>query len=199
MTQSQDLLTLFVRTVILAFAHIGVYQQRCVNTLTADTKGSQMSRKKTGGKKRKRRSMSDPSGQTGDINREVGLKVRQRRQELGMSTTELGNQVGLSQAQISRLENGLQGLRSSVVVRLAEVLGVDPAYFFGGRETALRSGVVRESESSYGPSVPPGLAKALRSARFRKFITNCARVYMQDAPSFDKLSSFVRSTKLSEP
>ena len=158
-----------------------------------------MPKKKARRRTRTRRTTAGPSEKSGLLNRETGLKVRKRRQELGMSTTELANLVGLSQAQISRLENGHQGLRSSVVVRLAGVLDVNPTHFFGGRETALGGGAVRESEGPYGPGVPPGLAKALKSKKYRDFIIKCAHIFMKDDKSFDRLSSFVRSTKLSEP
>ena len=58
--------------------------------------------------------------------KDIGVTVRSVRTELGMTTTALAEKVGISQAQISRLENGLQGFRSDILVRTAKALKVPP-------------------------------------------------------------------------
>jgi len=60
----------------------------------------------------------------------IGLRVKKLREEKGLTTTALAGMVDLSQAQISRLENAKQGFRSATLVRIAEALGVKPAYFW---------------------------------------------------------------------
>ena len=60
----------------------------------------------------------------------IGLRVNKLREKKDMTTTGLAKLVGISQAQISRLENGLQGFRSATLVRIAKALGVKPAYFW---------------------------------------------------------------------
>ena len=62
--------------------------------------------------------------------KEIGATVRATRKDLGITTTQLGKKVGISQAQISRLENGQQGLRSSTLVRIAKALKVPPFRLF---------------------------------------------------------------------
>lgn len=62
--------------------------------------------------------------------KEIGATLRALRTELGMTTTDLARKVGISQAQVSRLENGLQGFRSGTVVKLANVLKVPPFRLF---------------------------------------------------------------------
>ncbi len=47
-----------------------------------------------------------------------------------MTTTALAANVGISQAQISRLENGQQGFRSGTLVKLAKALKVPPFRLF---------------------------------------------------------------------
>jgi transcriptional regulator with XRE-family HTH domain len=59
--------------------------------------------------------------------KEIGATVRAIRTELGLTTTSLAKKVGISQAQISRLENGEQGFRSGTLVKIAKVLRV-PAF-----------------------------------------------------------------------
>ena len=60
----------------------------------------------------------------------IGATVRTIRTELGMTTTDLAKKVGISQAQISRLENGQQGFRSGTLVKIAKVLKVAPFRLF---------------------------------------------------------------------
>mgnify|MGYP003943996759 CR=1 FL=1 len=59
--------------------------------------------------------------------RDIGATVRALRTELGYSTTKLAREVGISQAQVSKLECGQQGFRSDTVARIAEALKV-PAF-----------------------------------------------------------------------
>jgi transcriptional regulator with XRE-family HTH domain len=71
-------------------------------------------------------------------NRTIGLRVAQLRREREMSCTELARRAGLSQPQISRLENGKQGFRSATLDRIAAALEVPPAYFFEEESEAVR-------------------------------------------------------------
>ncbi|MHC4913961.1 MAG: helix-turn-helix domain-containing protein, partial [Planctomycetota bacterium] len=41
----------------------------------------------------------------------IGRKIRELRSKMGLTTVTLAKKVRLSQAQVSRLENGLQGFR----------------------------------------------------------------------------------------
>ena len=61
--------------------------------------------------------------------REMGLRLTRLREARGLTTVTLGQKVGLSQAQISRLENGKRGLRSGTLGKLSEALNVPPFYF----------------------------------------------------------------------
>ena len=49
----------------------------------------------------------------------IGLKIARLRKEQHLSGMELAKRAGLSQPQLSRLENGRQGLRSATLIRLA--------------------------------------------------------------------------------
>ncbi len=53
--------------------------------------------------------------------------LRTLRTAKGLSQQELAEKAGITQAAISRIEAGLHDPRYSTVVRLAAVLGVDPA------------------------------------------------------------------------
>jgi transcriptional regulator with XRE-family HTH domain len=71
-------------------------------------------------------------------NLSIGRKVARLRKERRLSTTELAARAGLSQPQISRLENGLQGFRSATLTRIAEALDVPVAYFFEEEGSQMR-------------------------------------------------------------
>lgn len=62
--------------------------------------------------------------------KDIGKTVRAIRKDLGITTTGLADKVGISQAQISRLENGEQGFRSGTLVKIAKALKVPPFRLF---------------------------------------------------------------------
>lgn len=64
----------------------------------------------------------------------IGEAFRIERERQGLTTTELARKVGISQAQISRLENGKQGFRSPTLERVARALGVILRVDFGAIE-----------------------------------------------------------------
>ncbi len=60
----------------------------------------------------------------------IGSTVKAIRAEIGLTMTRLAEKAGISQAQISRLENGQQGFRSATLVRIAKALKVPPFRLF---------------------------------------------------------------------
>ena len=62
--------------------------------------------------------------------RDIGLRVTRVREAKKLSTVNLAKRVGISQAQISRLENGKQGFRSSTLKRIADALAIPAFYLF---------------------------------------------------------------------
>jgi len=62
--------------------------------------------------------------------KDIGTTVKALRKELGLTTTDLAKKVGVSQAQVSRLENGQQGFRSGTLVKIAKALKVPPFRLF---------------------------------------------------------------------
>lgn len=58
--------------------------------------------------------------------KKIGKKMRELREARGMTTTEMARRLELSQAQVSRLENGVQGFRSATLGRICDVLDVEP-------------------------------------------------------------------------
>jgi transcriptional regulator with XRE-family HTH domain len=99
--------------------------------------------------------------------RVIGAKVSSIRHAQGLTTSQLANKVGISQAQISRLENGKQGFRSSTMDKIAKALGVNIVF------------LVNEDGENSAP-VSPKLAEALGHDGFRVFIEQAAAAYLKE-------------------
>src|SRR3990172_769666 len=61
----------------------------------------------------------------------IGLEIRLLRERRGMTSKDLAARLGLSQSQMSRLEKGQRRIDAGLLNRVAEALGVAPAFFFG--------------------------------------------------------------------
>ena len=69
---------------------------------------------------------------------DIAANLRKFRTARGMTTSVLAEKVGVSQPQVSRLENGQQGFRSSTADKLAKAVGVPVwALFMTETEQAL--------------------------------------------------------------
>mgnify|MGYP000930796111 CR=1 FL=1 len=58
------------------------------------------------------------------FNSMIGDRIKRIRKFRGMTTTQLARKAGISQAQISRLENACQGFRTSTIHKIAQKLKV---------------------------------------------------------------------------
>lgn len=61
-----------------------------------------------------------------------GLRVRQRRQELGLSQEELGQRAGLHSTYIGGIERGERNLSFHNILKLAKALQADPGDLMRG-------------------------------------------------------------------
>ena len=111
----------------------------------------------------------------------IGRKVGELRGKLGMTTTQLAKRVGISQAQISRLENGKQGFRSNTLDRISKALGVKPMYFFLEQAATGRAGA---GAPLYGLAAGGVLVEALRSADFVQVAERVAEAYSHRKDAF---------------
>lgn len=65
------------------------------------------------------------------INKIVGEQIRIRRREQGMSGSELGDKVGLSQQQVSRYERGECNIPLDSLLSISNVLNISMLKLFG--------------------------------------------------------------------
>ena len=55
----------------------------------------------------------------------IALRVRKRRLELGLTQTELAARMGITQGNITRIENNPPNLSIETICKLAEALGME--------------------------------------------------------------------------
>ena len=61
---------------------------------------------------------------------DIGGTIKYYRQRRSMTQMKFAKKLRMSQAQIARLKAGQQGFRSSVIIRMAKILGVPPWALF---------------------------------------------------------------------
>ncbi|MGG4607256.1 helix-turn-helix domain-containing protein [Providencia sp. Me31A] len=74
-----------------------------------------------------------------DIHTIIGIKIKNRRKELGLSGSNLANKLNLSQQQISRYENGINKIPINHLVDIAEALNCPIEWFFQGYTSELKN------------------------------------------------------------
>jgi len=66
----------------------------------------------------------------------IGLRIRNRRKELGISQEELAARMNLkSKSTICKIERGEDNLTSDSIQKYAEALGVSPAFLMGNEDS----------------------------------------------------------------
>ncbi|WFR97493.1 helix-turn-helix domain-containing protein [Rhizobium tumorigenes] len=90
----------------------------------------------------------------------VGLRLRMRRAQLGMSQTRLADELGITFQQIQKYERGSNRISASMLYDIARVVGAQIAYFFEGlpdmESASLLTTSVPERHKNYLSS-PEGL------------------------------------------
>lgn len=76
--------------------------------------------------------------------KKMGLKIKERREALGLTQEEVASACGVTQQAIQRLENG-EILRPRYLDELAAVLGTTKAWLKGAEDTAFAAGGTKVS------------------------------------------------------
>jgi transcriptional regulator with XRE-family HTH domain len=119
--------------------------------------------------------------------REIGEKVKFRRQDVGMSQERLAEILGVSYQQVQRYESGRNKISVERVQEIAQALSVPVSYFFEADKTPIISDPALEYVT---PSIErKSLLKhfdRIASKSDRQFVINAARLAAgarQDAKS----------------
>ncbi|MFT4298965.1 MAG: short-chain fatty acyl-CoA regulator family protein [Aeromicrobium sp.] len=85
----------------------------------------------------------------------AGTRLRRLREERGLTQVELARILAISPSYLNQIEHDTRPLTVTVLVRLAEVFGIDPT-FFAPRDTARQLAELREAlpEAAGGQAVP---------------------------------------------
>ena len=70
-----------------------------------------------------------------DVDRYVGLRLRERRTMLGLTQQQLAELIGVTYQQAHKYEKGINRIAAGRLCRIARVLGVEVGYFFDGMDT----------------------------------------------------------------
>ena len=70
-------------------------------------------------------------GRAAELEREIGARIRARRRQLGLSQSELADQLGVSFQQVQKYERGANRVAASTLVATALALGVSIGWLVG--------------------------------------------------------------------
>ena len=70
--------------------------------------------------------------QANDVDTHVGQRIRDKRNERGMSQTEVANALGVTFQQVQKYERGTNRVGASRLFDLSRILSVPIQYFFAG-------------------------------------------------------------------
>lgn len=121
----------------------------------------------------------------------VGCRLKQRREDLGMSQERLAELLGLSFQQVQKYERGMNRVGASRLFQLCGLLGVDPSFFFDGLKVDTGPGVTEasteaETLSTASLLAAPGALELLadyarlKSAAQRKKVIELIRILADD-------------------
>jgi transcriptional regulator with XRE-family HTH domain len=122
------------------------------------------------------------------IDRHVGLRIRMRRKELGISQERLAESIGLTFQQVQKYERAANRVSASKLWEVARALNASIAYFYEGlSETpeAPGSNLPRETVQDF-LMTPEGLELAssfpkIAHGRVRRKILDLVRVMSEEA------------------
>ena len=122
------------------------------------------------------------------IDRHVGLRIRMRRKELGISQERLAESIGLTFQQVQKYERAANRVSASKLWEMARALNTSIAYFYEGlSETpeAPGSNLPRETVQDF-LMTPEGLELAssfpkIAHGRVRRKILDLVRVMSEDS------------------
>lgn len=75
---------------------------------------------------------TEPTSKAKDIDRFVGLRIRERRIMLGLTQQQMAQRIGVTYQQAHKYERGVNRISAGRLFGIANALGVAVAYFFEG-------------------------------------------------------------------
>ncbi|MGH6908715.1 MAG: helix-turn-helix domain-containing protein [Phenylobacterium sp.] len=123
----------------------------------------------------KREDDSEPA--PNPVDRHVGLRIRLRRRELGLSQERLADAIGLTFQQVQKYERAANRVSASKLWEMSRVLAAPISYFYGGLDDTVDSstGVARDEVQEFlltpeGVELASSFLKISRSQVRRKIL-----------------------------
>lgn len=70
---------------------------------------------------------------------DMGLRIKARRKDIGMTQEELGKKIGVTKATINKYETGVViNMKRPTVEKIAQALDVNPGYLMGWTDNITR-------------------------------------------------------------
>lgn len=120
------------------------------------------------------------------VDRHVGLRIRMRRKELGVSQEKLADRVGLTFQQVQKYERGANRVSASRLWEIAAALQVTIGYFYEGLpeltdtdQASARRDVQDLLLSNDGAELATSFLN-IRSAKVRRKIVDLVRSLAED-------------------
>jgi transcriptional regulator with XRE-family HTH domain len=126
-----------------------------------------------------------PRGTTA-VDAHVGLKIRARRNLLGLSQTELADAAGITFQQIQKYEKGANRVGASRLQQFSDALGVPPSYFFEGVPTVGKKQPAPQEDELSEHSIVSFLGTREGAALVRAFMAIKHKPIRQNAIAFLK-------------
>jgi transcriptional regulator with XRE-family HTH domain len=83
------------------------------------------------------------------VDRHVGLRIRLRRRELGLSQERLASAIGLTFQQVQKYERAANRVSASKLWEMSRVLSAPISYFYGGLDDTETAGVARDEVQEF--------------------------------------------------
>ena len=83
--------------------------------------------------------MAKTKGRVGDLDAQIGRRIKETRQAQAMTQERLGAALGITFQQIQKYEKGANRVSAARLFDIARVLGMPIMYFYEGAEPFVRS------------------------------------------------------------
>lgn len=75
---------------------------------------------------------ADDHGRLSNFDRHISARIRERRMMIGATQQDIARRMGVSYQQFHKYESGVNRVSAGRLLEIADVLGVEPSYFFEG-------------------------------------------------------------------
>ena len=79
----------------------------------------------------------------------IGTRIKERREELGYTQTELAKKVGVSKGSIGNYESGISSPNENILIKLFTILKCDANYLYQDEIKAMNNDILTENEKMH--------------------------------------------------